>query len=71
VRANIFPVILDGKGGMGEAGDAGIHPGWHVWDIHSCHGEWATFSVGLGLIITFRMLLFARFVISRLEYDKV
>jgi hypothetical protein len=46
-------------------------PSWYVWDVHSCHGEWATFSVGLALIIIFHLLLFARFVMSHLEHSRV
>jgi len=46
-------------------------PSWYVWDVHSCHGEWATFSLGLALIIIFHLLLFARFVISNLEHNSV
>ena len=46
-------------------------PSWYVWDVHSCHGEWATFSLGLALIIIFYLLLFARFVISNLEHNSV
>jgi hypothetical protein len=46
-------------------------PSWYVWDVHSCHGEWATFSVGLALIIIFHLLLFARFVMSYMEHNRV
>jgi hypothetical protein len=45
-------------------------PSWYVWDVHSCHGEWATLSVGLALIVIFHMLLLARFVMSRTEYSR-
>ena len=40
-------------------------PSWYVWDVHSCHGEWNTFSVGFYLILIFYILLFARFLVSR------
>ena len=46
-------------------------PGWYVWDVHSCHGEWNTFSVGLGLTIIFHMLLLARFPVSRIGYESL
>jgi len=42
-------------------------PSWYVWDVHSCHGEWTTFSLGLALIIVFHLLLFARYVTSHIE----
>jgi hypothetical protein len=46
-------------------------PSWYVWDVHSCHGEWATFNVGLALIIIFHLLLFTRFIMSHLEHSRV
>ncbi len=45
-------------------------PSWYVWDVHSCHGEWATFSLGLALIVIFHMLLFARYVMSHIEHNR-
>jgi len=40
-------------------------PGWYVWDVHSCHGEWNALSIVFGLIILFHILLFTRFLVSR------
>jgi hypothetical protein len=45
-------------------------PSWYVWDVHSCHGEWATFSLGLAMIIIFHLLLFARYVMSHIEQNR-
>jgi hypothetical protein len=39
-------------------------PGWYVWDVHSCHGEWSVLGVSFFLIILFHILLFARFVVN-------
>jgi len=39
-------------------------PGWYVWDVHSCHGEWGVARIGFNLITIFNILLFARFVIN-------
>jgi hypothetical protein len=39
-------------------------PGWYVWDVHSCHGEWSVLGISFFLIILFHILLFARFVVS-------
>jgi len=44
-------------------------PSWYVWDVHSCHGEWDTFSVGLGLMVLFHLLLLARFLVSHTGYE--
>jgi len=44
-------------------------PGWYVWDVHSCHGEWNTFMFGFWLIITFHVLLFARFLVARVAHE--
>jgi hypothetical protein len=38
-------------------------PSWYVWDVHSCHGEWSTFSVGFYFILIFYVLLFVRFLV--------
>jgi hypothetical protein len=45
-------------------------PSWYVWDVHSCHGEWSTFSLGLALIVLFHLLLFARYVMSQIEQNR-
>jgi len=39
-------------------------PGWYVWDVHSCHGEWTVFGIGFFVVILFSLLLFARFIVS-------
>jgi len=44
-------------------------PGWYVWDVHSCHGEWSVFGIGFLLIILFHILLFARFVVSWANFE--
>ena len=44
-------------------------PGWYVWDVHSCHGEWNTFMVGFWLIIAFHVLLFARFLVAQVAHE--
>jgi hypothetical protein len=41
-------------------------PGWYVWDVHSCHGEWNGLAIAFSLILIFHILLLARFILSQM-----
>jgi hypothetical protein len=42
-------------------------PGWYVWDVHSCHGEWNVLALAFTLIVIFHLLLLARLILSTVK----